>query len=220
MKRKLKLTEVQKRDRVSLIKQWFREKVAFEKVIFTDEVRFSLDGPDNCLSWELDDENNDCIRQLRQQKGGSIMCYMALTIDGIIVSHLVDGTINSAKYIDIIRDVLLPKLRAKYNDDFILQQDNASAHKSKATAKFLKDSKVEVLNWPSRSPDMSLIENIFKSLKDLVYGTEDYTTKKDLWAKIGKCVAFINESKVDMIKHLYDNITDRFLNVILKQGDN
>lgn len=219
-KRKLRLTEAQKLSRVNLIKQWFRDGIAFERVIFTDEVRFSLDGPDNCLSWELHDENNDHCRNLHQQKGGSILCYMALSKDGIIVSKKIDGIINSTKYIHIIQDVVLPILRAKYKDNFILQQDNASPHTSKATKKFLIDSNIQMLNWPSRSPDMSLIENIFKSLKDLVYGTEDFLTKDDLWNEIKKCVDYINENKKDMIKDLYGGISDRFLNVVFNQGNN
>lgn len=219
-KRKLKLTETQKLSRVNLIKQWFKEKVNFDKVIFTDEVRFSLDGPDNCMSWELFDEINNESRDLRQQKGGSILCYMALSKDGIIVSEKIEGTINSTRYINILQHILLPKLRAKYTDNFILQQDNASPHVSKLTTKFLTDQKIEVLNWPPRSPDMSLIENIFKSLKDLVYGTEDFKTKDHLWVEIKKSVDYINNSKHDMITDLYHNISDRFLNVVFNQGNN
>ena len=131
--------------RVNLIKQWYRDKVPFERVIFTDEVRFTLDEPDNCMSWELHDEIDINSGDLRQQKGGSILCYMALSIDGIIVVEKIDGTINSTKYVHILQDILLPTLKAKYMENFVLQQDNASPHKSKLTTKFLKDVNIQVL---------------------------------------------------------------------------
>ena len=66
---------------------------------------------------------------------------------------------------------------------------------------------------------MSLIENIFKSLKDLVYGTEDFKTKNELWLEIQKNVAYINDRKSDMIKDLYNGISDRFMNVVFHQGN-
>ncbi len=68
--------------------------------------------------------------------------------------HVLEGTMNSERYIKVLEQHMLPSRRR------VFQQDNAKPHTAAIITAWLRSRRVWVVNWPAYSPDLSPIENI------------------------------------------------------------
>jgi len=66
---------------------------------------------------------------------------------------------------------LIPSIDLLYplGERCIFQQDNAPPHRATRVKEWFRENRIEVLDWPSYSPDINPIENVWGLLKQRLY---------------------------------------------------
>ena len=135
---------------------WRNEQ--WDRIVWTDESRFRLFRRDGRIRvWREEGQRHDPGFNLVdvQAGGGSVHVWGAIWKDGRSNLVILDANVNGAMYEDVIRTHLLPAVADKEN--WILQQDNAPAHRCRRIQEVFAELHITVLPWPSRSPDLNPI---------------------------------------------------------------
>jgi len=150
-----------------------------------------------------------------------VKVWGSISYDGVGRLVKYTKTVKSDKYIEFLNDVLLedfPGLRGTKTrrGKYLLQQDNARPHVSYDVKKYLEAQHVHCLVWPSYSPDLSPIENVWGFIKEELYKkNNELFTVDDTWEEIQRIWNF----DVDpLLRKLYEDIPFRIQKVIDRQG--
>lgn len=211
------LSQHHKLERVRLISQWIHESIMWENVAFSDEKRFSLDGPDN---WKTYSPNGKkIIRQKRQCHGGGIMVWMMIMSNGLLSHTIIKGKFKSTDYISMLQKHCVPYLKLNFGTNIIFQEDNCTIHKCRIVKDFWKITGIPVLEWPSKSPDINITEDVWKMLSDIVYDRCQYNSLEHLMKSITNAINEINTNHRTKILNLYSSYRHRLTTVLTKRGN-
>lgn len=180
---------------------WTQTK--WNTVLFSDESKFKLFGSDGRKYIRRPKGTRyDQKYQIPTVKhgGGSVMVWGCFSGSGTGPLVRVDGIMDRYLYRDILRDHMLPYAEEEMPLRWLFQQDNDPKHKSQLVKNWMNANAVPLMEWPSQSPDLNPIENLWDHLDKrirhyTIRNTEELFQVLELeWKNISKdfCVKLVN----------------------------
>ena len=161
------LSETQKNQRLEFC-QWFlkREDLHNMPIVFSDESRF-CEGPDNSWVYVRRGEWNDSVMAPTKKFYKGIMCFGAIGIGFKSELVVCKGTVNSAAYIDNLKNCgVIETMNERYGPfRWLFQQDGATCHTCRESVQWLRQHVNVLPGWPPNSPDLNPIEMLWSIVK-------------------------------------------------------
>ena len=105
--------------------------------------------------------------------------------------QFIHGRMNGSMYREILEKNLQKSATSfGHGRNFMLQHDNDPKHTTKFTKELFENNGISTLNWPSQSPDLNPIENLWNTLKVKVHKRNPQNIKqleelcKEEWGKV------------------------------------
>ncbi len=145
-----------------------------------------------------------------------VQVSIGFAANGIGSIHIFDGNMDAQKYISILGNHHLPAARRIFGNGhtFFLAHDNDKKHTARSVRQYLARRHIDVLPWPSKSPDLNLTESAWSHMTQIVQDISP-TTAEELRAAIATAWQSIDNN---YCQHLVDSMPSRLQAVIDANG--
>jgi len=152
-------------------------------------------------------------------KNKSVNVWGYLRYDGEIEIFRFEGAMRQEDYVEMIEDRIFNAIAPPRHGAARLtfMQDNATYHTAKSVNNWFRRNRVNPLTWPSQSPNLSPIENIWAAVKnELWVQRARIKTPNDTFALSREIV---HNLQLTYIHSLYESMPKRMEDVINNNGN-
>ena len=137
--------------------------------MLSDEKKLNLDGPDGFKFYWHDLWEEPKIFSKRQFGDGSVMIWAGVSSNGCWDIAFISTRENFKNFIQTLERSMVPQFYKFCELNGVFQQDNVVIHSSKLTKTWFSEKRINLMAWPSRTPDLNLIKNIRADLARRLY---------------------------------------------------
>jgi len=135
-----------------------------DMLMFVDEAARNRKTSGRAKGWALVGQR--CVQRRLFVRGQRFSILPILTLDGIITHDIIPGSVTSDRFLQFLRELVIPLTNPYPGPRSVLILDNCNIHHSEKVRALVEDEAMcKLLFLPPYSPDLNPIEQAFFSIK-------------------------------------------------------
>ena len=169
------ITKLTRQKRLNFCEKY--KNLDWKNVIFSDECRIICFGSNKppLVRRPIGQSLNPKYTIPTVKKPFSVMIWGCFRGDEIGPLHIVENSMNGEQYTRILDSKLIRFYRS--NENSIFQDDSAPCHRCNLVQRWHEDNGIRQLDWPTNSPDLNPIENLWSFVKRKLAAKRPYNKR-------------------------------------------